>query len=151
MNILAIDPATQLGYAYTKGKGIKSGTESFHNNKWDSAGARFLKFRAWLLLLPKPDVVAYESVESHSSTYAAHAYGGYISILQSFCDEHRIEYTGYPVGTIKKAWTGKGSAGKDAMIKAARERGFNPKDDNEADALAIYHLALTELSPSQSD
>ena len=28
------------------------------------------------------------------------------------------------------------------MIAAARARGFNPTDDNEADALAILHWAL---------
>ena len=30
-----------------------------------------------------------------------------------------------------------GNAGKPAMIAAIRARGFNPADDNEADALAI--------------
>jgi len=28
------------------------------------------------------------------------------------------------------------------MVDAARARGFNPSDDNEADALAILHWAL---------
>ena len=42
-----------------------------------------------------------------------------------------------PVGVIKRFATGKGNAGKDAVIAAMRARGFSPADDNEADALAL--------------
>ncbi len=42
-----------------------------------------------------------------------------------------------PVSTIKRHVTGKGNADKAAMIAAVKARGFNPVDDNEADALAI--------------
>jgi len=145
--ILAIDPATQLGWAYTDGKGKpKHGSESFHNSKFDGAGMRFLRFRKFLDGYEgKADLVVYEAVEAHSSTYAAHAYGGWLGVLQYFCEEHQIPYTGVGVGTIKKFWTGKGSAKKDAMIHEARVRGFNPQDDNAADALAILHYALEEL------
>ena len=37
---------------------------------------------------------------------------------------------------------GKGNADKQAMIAAVRERGFEPGDDNEADAIAILLWAL---------
>ena len=49
---------------------------------------------------------------------------------------------GVPVGTIKKHATGKGNAGKSEMIVAAKVRGHNPVDDNEADALALLHWAI---------
>ena len=48
-----------------------------------------------------------------------------------------MPYQGVPVGTIKRHWAGQGNAPKQAMIEAARARGFAPADDNEADALAI--------------
>ena len=44
-----------------------------------------------------------------------------------------------PVGTIKKFATGNGRAGKPLIIAAARSWGFEPADDNEADALALLH------------
>ena len=47
-----------------------------------------------------------------------------------------------PVGTIKRFATGKGNADKAAMIAAVRGRGFEPADDNEADAIAILLWAL---------
>jgi Holliday junction resolvasome RuvABC endonuclease subunit len=46
------------------------------------------------------------------------------------------------VGTIKKFMTGKGNATKEEMIAAAKLRGFDPKTDDEADALGILFLAL---------
>ena len=47
-----------------------------------------------------------------------------------------------PVGTIKRFATSKGNADKQAMIAAVRARGFEPADDNEADAIAILLWAL---------
>jgi hypothetical protein len=47
-----------------------------------------------------------------------------------------------PVGTIKKHATGKGNAGKDAVIAAVRAWSFDPVDDNEADALALLRWAI---------
>jgi Holliday junction resolvasome RuvABC endonuclease subunit len=47
-----------------------------------------------------------------------------------------------PVGTIKRHVAGKGNADKEAVIAAVRTRGFDPKDDNEADALALLDWAL---------
>jgi Holliday junction resolvasome RuvABC endonuclease subunit len=47
-----------------------------------------------------------------------------------------------PVGTIKRHATGRGNADKDAVIAAVRALGFNPEDDNEADALALLDWAL---------
>lgn len=41
---------------------------------------------------------------------------------------------------VKKHWTGRGNAKKPDMIVACRQRGWEVKDDNEADALAIWDL-----------
>ena len=46
------------------------------------------------------------------------------------------------VDTKKRAATGKGNASKSMMIDAARAKGFHPKDDNEADAIAILLWAI---------
>jgi Holliday junction resolvasome RuvABC endonuclease subunit len=46
------------------------------------------------------------------------------------------------VGTIKRYATGKGNASKNEVIAAMRARGFEPADDNEADAIAILLWAL---------
>jgi Holliday junction resolvasome RuvABC endonuclease subunit len=107
---------------------------------------RFLRFKYWLTeiknLTGGIDHLVYEEVRHHAGTDAAHAYGGYLAILSAWCEHHAIPYQGVPVGTIKHHIAGKGNAGKAAVIAAVRARGFNPEDDNEADAIAILLWAL---------
>lgn len=147
MNVLALDLATACGIAFgdinAKLK-PKYRTDNYHNKDFDGAGARYVNFYAAISVLVEYhsiDLVVYEGVRSHTGTTAAHIYGGWLATLQILCENHGIPYTAFGVGEIKKFWTGKGSAGKDAMIAEARKRGLDPKDDNQADALAIWYMA----------
>lgn len=143
--ILALDIATSCGWAlWNKGK-IKFDTELLHNSQWDGAGMRFLKLRVFLEKHKDVGMIVYENVMNHSSIYAGHAYGGFLAVIQQFCEEHSVPYTSYGVGQIKKSFTGSGSAKKEAMIKEARLRGHNVKDDNQADALAVLYMGLEEF------
>lgn len=54
------------------------------------------------------------------------------------------------VASVKKFWTGNGHARKDEMMAAARARGFAPRDDNEADALAVMEFAAEMLGRRRS-
>jgi Holliday junction resolvasome RuvABC endonuclease subunit len=58
-------------------------------------------------------------------------------------EAYAVPYLGVPVATIRRHATGKGNASKDDVIKAVRARGHAPKDDNEADALAILDWAIS--------
>jgi Holliday junction resolvasome RuvABC endonuclease subunit len=98
---------------------------------------RFLRFSQWLDSLDAPAAVYFEEVRRHAGTDAAHVYGGLLAHLTAWCEARGIPYAGVPVGTIKAHATGKGNASKDTMIAAMQSKGFNPADDNEADALAI--------------
>ncbi|MGD9884601.1 MAG: hypothetical protein AB7E70_21660 [Hyphomicrobiaceae bacterium] len=51
--------------------------------------------------------------------------------------------------TVKKHWTGHGRADKRMMIDAARQRGFEPADDNAADALALADYAAAMIERKQ--
>jgi Holliday junction resolvasome RuvABC endonuclease subunit len=141
--ILALDLATQTGWAYHANGLVSSGSESFKLKKNDGAGIRFLKFRSWLrdqLVEVKPELVVYEEVMRWSSGAAAKCYCGLLGVMQTECEAKEIKYEGVHVGTIKKFATNNGNASKDDMIKAAMEAGFKPVDDNEADALHILLL-----------
>jgi Holliday junction resolvasome RuvABC endonuclease subunit len=65
-----------------------------------------------------------------------------LATLTSWCEHRGIAYQGVPVGTIKKFIAGKGNADKQAVIQAVRARGYEPADDNEADAIAILLWAI---------
>jgi Holliday junction resolvasome RuvABC endonuclease subunit len=124
---------------------ILSGVQSFKPGRYDGGGMRYLRFSRWLDELRDASPVAlihFEEVRRHAGTDAAHVYGGLMATLTSWAELRGIPYAGVPVGTIKRHATGKGNANKDAMIAAAVARGFSPKDDNEADAIAILHWAI---------
>ncbi|HXE49537.1 MAG TPA: hypothetical protein VN663_14255 [Ramlibacter sp.] len=147
MNILAIDIGSQLGWALTKRDGsICSGSEGFAPGKHGGHGGRFLAFMAFLNQLRNSHgdihAIYYEDVKRHQGVLSAHAYGGFLAILQAWCFTNgRVPLYAFGVGTIKRQWTGAGNAKKDKMIACAKQRGFAPADDNEADALAILSLA----------
>jgi hypothetical protein len=138
-SILALDLGTNCGWALRTFAGkVCYGTQSFKVGKYDGGGMRYLKFRNWLdEITPGVQHIAYEAVRRHIGTDAAHVYGGLMATLTAWCEENKIPYEGVAVGTIKKHATGRGNASKDEMIAAANALGYNPEDDNAADALHL--------------
>jgi crossover junction endodeoxyribonuclease RuvC len=149
--LLALDLGTKTGWATRSNAGVSHGTQSFANDRFSGGGMRYLKFEKWLMSLPKPSQVVFEEVRRHAATDAAHVYGGLMATLTKWCESEGIPYQGVPVGTIKKFWTGKGNGKKDVMIAEAKRRGFNPQDDNDADALALLHYWINEGITNKSD
>lgn len=145
-NLLALDLGTDTGWALRQSGGlIQSGTASFKPGRYDGGGMRYLRFTRWLDEMNEQPIAAiwFEEVRRHAGTDAAHVYGGLMATLTAWAELSSIPYEGVPVGTIKKHATGKGNANKDAMMAAARARGFSPGDDNEADALALLDWVMT--------
>lgn len=145
--ILALDLGTTTGWALQHLDGsIISGTESFKPQRFEGGGMRFLRFKRWLNELLSAshciNAVYFEEVRRHAGVDAAHAYGGFMGQLTAWCEYQNIPYQGVPVGTIKKHATGKGNAGKEEIVAAMKARGYQPDDDNEADALALLHWAI---------
>lgn len=146
MIILAIDIGTTTGWARTDRNGtIASGSEKFQPGRMEKPGHRWLKFRAFLgeQRVQAGDIhaVYYEDVKNHAGVLAAHVYGGFLACLEMWCAANNVRLVPVGVGVVKKHWTGKGNADKLAMVETARAKGFRPKDNNEADALAILSLA----------
>ena len=149
--ILALDLGTQTGWAISSKEGIiTSGTVSFKSQRFEGGGMPFLRFKHWLTELKNItggfEAIYFEEVRRHLGLDAAHKYGGFLGQLTAWSEHHQIPYQGVPVGTIKKHITGKGNASKEEVIAAIRAKGFNPKDDNEADSLALLDLILTKYT-----
>ncbi len=145
--ILALDLGTSTGWALRTSDGlITSGTVSLRPGRFDGGGMRYLRFTNWLTEIDRLSgpiaAIYFEEVRRHIGTDAAHLYGGFLATLTAWCEREGVAYQGVPVGTIKRFATGKGNAGKDAVLAAMRQRGFQPADDNEADAIAILLWAL---------
>jgi Holliday junction resolvasome RuvABC endonuclease subunit len=165
-NILALDLGANCGYAINSVNIFNSGTKKLEptakqkrerqKNKTEHGGIKFANFKKFLEELKNSneifspiDIVAFELVERHgkfNNIYASHAYGGYYAILTAFCEEHNLPCYGFPVGTIKKHISGSGRSKKDAVIQSVKFLGHDPKDNNEADAIAIHDLAIHKLT-----
>lgn len=143
MTILAIDPATKCGWAHSDGM---SGTWDLSVRRDESSGMRLIRFRGKLNEIHKAspvDLVVYEGARHAGAGMqgALVTQATIQSVLIVWCEDNGIEYRAYSPSEIKKFATGKGNAGKDAMIKAAIEKFGEVKDDNQADALWILELA----------
>ena len=145
--VLALDLGQHTGWALAYPRSpITSGTATFKAGRFEGGGMPLLRFAAWLgelhLKAGPLTAVVFEEVRAHRGTAAAHTYGAFLGQLTAWCEHHHVPYQGVPVGTIKKHAAGRGNAGKDEVIAAMRAKGFNPADDNEADALALLQWAL---------
>ena len=167
-NILAFDLGANCGYAINSGNEFISGTVKLEptakqkrerkKNKAEYGGIKFANFKKFLEELKNNneiDLVAFELVEKHGryhngvfvhNTYAGHAYGGYYAILTAFCEKYNLPCYGFPVGTIKKHISGSGRSEKDGIIQSVKFLGYDPKDHNEADAIAVHDLAKHQLT-----
>lgn len=157
VTVLALDLGTTTGWALRlPDNSVTHGFVSFKPQRFEGGGMRYLRFRRWLdemLELTKTGghqgglaSIYFEEVRRHLGVDAAHAYGGFLATLTSWCEYQMIPYQGVPVGTIKRHATGKGNAGKAEVMQAMKARGFVVSDDNEADALAILSWANAQAA-----
>ena len=155
MAIICFDLGTKCGFAYKcePYSKVVSGVISFKTDRFSGGGMVFLSFRNWLNQLKKRlnnniIEVYFEEVRAHKGVDAAHKYGGFVAHLTAWCERHNIPYKGVGVGAIKKHITGKGNASKKEVIQSVIRAGYNPSDDNEADAIALlsYVLLLNEVN-----
>jgi Holliday junction resolvasome RuvABC endonuclease subunit len=150
MNILAIDIGTTTGWAVRSiGGSISSGVIAFKPGRFEARGMSYLRFQSWLNEMNSTieggiNCLYFEEVRRHLGVDAAHVYGGFLGQLTSWCEYKQIPYAGVPVGTIKKAITGKGNASKEKVIESINKLGHATNDHNEADALALLYYAINK-------
>jgi len=143
MNILSLDIATNTGWK-TK---TSSGVWNLKPNRGESEGMRVVRFKSKvreMITMESIGLVAYERPAGfHKSSIIVAA--EMVGVLKDLCIEVGVNLACYSATEIKKFATGKGNANKDAMIAAAIGLGFTPADDNEADAIHLYNLAVKDL------
>lgn len=146
MKVLALDIATKTGWKSPNASGVWN----LKTNKGESPGMKHLRFRKLvqeIVELEGIDMIAYEK-PSGRFIKAVSSVSELVGILLAFCAESGLEHTGFTVSEIKKHATGKGNANKEAMIASAEVKWCDTKiiDDNHADALWIYDLALDRFA-----
>ena len=144
MKILSLDIATNTGWK-TK---TSSGVWNLKPNRGESEGMRVVRFKSKvkeLIQLESINLISYERPAGmHKSSIMVAS--EMVGVLKDLCIELNIDLACYSASEIKKFATGKGNANKDEMIKAATNLGYNPKDDNEADAIHLYLLTEKDIN-----
>lgn len=142
MNVLALDIATTTGWK-TK---TASGIWDLKPKRGESDGMRVIRFKAKVrevIQLENIGLVSYERPAGlHKSSIIVAS--EMIGVLKELCIEMNVQYSCYSATEIKKFATGKGNANKEAMINAAIQLGYHPQDDNEADAIHLYNLTISD-------
>lgn len=145
IRLLSIDQASSCGWCSPNASGVWD----FKTKKDESQGMKLLRFRSKLkevCELENINLIAYERVAGQHKNSIIHA-AKMVSIIETFCEENKIDYRAVSATEVKKFATGKGNCGKDLMIQAAQEKyGYTGTDDNEADAILIYHFTLQDLN-----
>lgn len=138
MKILALDIATVTGWKTE----TSSGTWNLKPNRGESEGMRVVRFKAKVKEMVELENISLISYERPAGQYKSSIIvaSQMVGVLQLLCIEKGINLACYSAKEIKKFATGNGNSNKEAMIQAAKDLGFNPEDDNEADAIHLYNL-----------
>lgn len=150
--VLALDLGTKTGFAIARADGtIVSGERQFPARANEHDGARFARFEVFLEELhrgaPELRRVVFEHVVAISipgrdaGLAAGQLYGGLLALVKLFAYRHQLLCDGFHITTIKKQFAGSGKAQKVDVINQCRALGFAPVSDNEADAIALLHVA----------
>lgn len=143
MKVLALDIATNTGWCTS----TASGTWHLTPKKDESKGMRLIRFKSKLkeiCQLEEIKLIVFEQLATYSKfpNFVASEMQG---VLKLFCEEAGIEYKSYAPTAIKKFGTGKGNAGKELMIEAAKKYKNDITSDDEADAVILYQFAKEDL------
>lgn len=148
MKILALDLATNTGVARNYGPESRTFSVSFERPKATKTqpkvpvGHVFYEFHRWLMnQLEAPDILVLE--EPHMRGGAPTKIGvGMWAIANSWAFRSKAEVISVRTRDLKVSFTGIGNASKDDMIAMAKRRGYDPKDDDEADACLLLEYIL---------
>lgn len=106
-------------------------------------GLLFDGFHTWLRAMieaMQPDWIVWEAPFLHrrrDTIDNLRRLHGPLAIVEMLAFQNEIRVREVPLRTAKKHVTGNGNADKSLMVDMIRARGFDPQDDNVADAIAV--------------
>jgi len=148
--ILALDLATNTGWAFSKGTKILAwGVENFSSglDTRHARGHRLDKFEKWLGAFSGVHEIIYEEVGSDMRNInAAACFYQLLGEVEKFAFRCRIPLTSIHNATLKKAFTGSGRADKKLMCETAHNLGWSggivgtDMDHDACDACALIYI-----------
>lgn len=141
MKILAIDQGSNCGWCC--GEHLY-GLWDLSTRKDESMGMKAIRFRLKIKEIVQNEgieLIVYERIAGEHKNSIIHA-AKLVSVIEVFCEENKIDYATFSATELKKFATGRGNAKKEQMVAVAKKfYGYKGEDDNEADAIILYHLS----------
>lgn len=156
MTVLSLDLATNTGWA----SGDPADRPRFGTHTLPSTGddvGRFLfVHREWLtafIQIEHPAFVVYEAPILPGQTNKATVIKlmSLAGLTELICRDLQVRCFEVHLQSVKKFLAGSGRATKPDMVAAARRFGFDVRNDNEADAIAIWGHAVSLKFPGRCD
>jgi len=149
--LLSLDLATSIGWTcgHPDDEHFAYGTHRLPKTGAD-IGLFLEAYRTWLqTALEGVSIVVFESpiLIRHTSLATARKLYSQSGLTELICRDRGVEYRECHLMSVKK-FMGSGSYKKPQMIDAVKRFGYDPKTDDEADAIALRLFALHQLFPS---
>ncbi|GJE13669.1 hypothetical protein [Methylobacterium longum] len=150
--ILALDLATKTGWAVgSPDSEPRYGTKVLPST-YEDIGRFAAAYNEWLLdmiTLESPALIVFEApiLAGQTTLTTARKLGGLAWHTEFVCNLRQVRCAEHHLQSVKKFFAGSGCADKTAMIEAARRHGWDPKDDNAADALGLWACTVHEKAP----
>lgn len=156
-NLLALDLATTTGWCDAHGSGAWNFTTNIKKPKdppkrlgKQTNGKKLMRFETRISAYieeRKPKIIVIEKPfifhsKKRRPNFIAFEMAGIVKLL---CEANGILLFEYHTQHIKQYATGFGQANKEQMVAACKRYNVTPTDDNEADALHLYHLAISDF------
>lgn len=150
LTVLAIDPGRKLGWAVRRGDGeTRHGVEPL-----PGPPTQWRAFVGFLNRLNDRSAHRITDLYIEKSQWrgdrrfalAMLSHGGFLAHAEHWCDVNHVRYGWAAPNSVKKYMADNGRAGKDDVQFYLRAQGFDFKDDNESDAIALLDYALADLA-----
>lgn len=146
MTWLALDIATRTGWACSGGNGASGVIDlSAHKGHYPALGCAFQEELLGLLTVTRATHAMIERPFHRGNGTAVYLLTGLVFLAHTVCYEQGVASTEATVWDVRRAIgvppKAKRALAKPLVLAWARKQGYQPADDNEADALALLHFA----------
>jgi hypothetical protein len=135
MSVFALDLGRRVGWCASETAG---GSHLFDQRDYGHLSYAFSRWLSDMLVTHKPRVLAVELPPAGLKGHASLILNGMFWDAQRLAVIHEIGRRSIDPQSLKLWSTGDRRADKDAMAAAARTLGYEPSDDNHADAACLH-------------
>lgn len=143
--ILALDLASIIGFACGSPELLGEAVHgSFALPSDVNLGRQYAAFADWLadkITRHEPTELVIEAPFLGQSLRAGRKLFALTGIAELIAWRRDLRFSEHHASSVRKTFCGSGRADKDRVVAECRHRGFAPRDDNAADAIALLHHA----------